>query len=880
MWRSPSAPHVASVEEVVSMLHTTPRGLSSQEAERRLQQVGPNQIQKAPPIFLWKILWHQFSSPFIYLLLAAAGISLFLGDYIDAGVISTVLILNATIGFIQEYRAEKAVEALRSLTAPQATVLRDGVEQRLPAAQLVPGDVVLLESGVRVPADIRLSEAILLQIDESILTGESAPVYKDPSPLPAETPLSDRKNMVYAGTMVTSGRGRGYVVATGALTEMGRIAQSLAQTEKGDIPLLRRMERLAKLIGIFIAGGTGLVFFLGLLFGYPLWEMFKVGVGVAVAAIPEGLPIVLTVTLARRVWAMAQRNALVRHLAAIETIGRATVIGSDKTGTLTENRMTVRAFWTDGKRWLPAPSNKDGIEALQALALEISVLANEAELADESSPERGGSGDPTDLALLWAALQAGYAPKAIRIAQPEVLRIPFEPERRYAASFRQKGPSAYTLYLKGAPEKVLSLCTHRLTREGLVPIDSDFVLNAVASLAQEGMRVLGLAYKPNLSTLPSPPFPPTDLIFVGLVGLMDPPRSGVSQAVADCQAAGIRVVMITGDHAVTAQAIAAQIGISTPEVITGEMLQRLSPAQLEEKIETVNVYARVSPEQKLEIVRLLQKKGEIVAVTGDGVNDAPALKAAHVGIGMGKGGTDVAREASDIILADDNFVTIRNAVEEGRTAFQNIRNATFFLLSTGMASILLFLVAILLGWPMPILPAQLLWLNLVTNGLQDVAMAFEPPLPGLMRQKPRPPDEGIISPLLWERTLFIALLMAGVVAYLFWYEYRLTGDLGKAQTVALTTFVLFQNFHIGNARAEYLSAFRLSPFRNPFLVGAALIALGVHAMALYLPPTQFVLRVVPIEPAAWLRSIVWALSVILVGEAHKWMRSPQRAWHG
>ncbi|MEN2993687.1 MAG: HAD-IC family P-type ATPase [Bacteroidia bacterium] len=879
MWRSPSAPHAASVEEVASTLHTTSGGLSSQEAARRLQQVGPNHIQKAPSISLWKILWHQFSSPFIYLLLAAAGISLLLKDYVDAAVISAVLILNAVIGFIQEYKAEKAVEALRSLTAPQATVLRDGVEQRLPAAQLVPGDVVLLESGARVPADIRLSETILLQVDESILTGESTPVYKDPTPLPEETPLPDRKNMVYAGTIVTSGRGRGYVVATGALTELGRIAESLAQTEKVGIPLLERMERLASVIGIFILSGIALIFFLGLLLGYSLVEMFKVGVGVAVAAIPEGLPIVLTVTLARRVWAMAQRNALVRRLAAIETIGRATVIGSDKTGTLTENRMTVQAFWTDGTRWSPAPPNLREQDPLQALALEISVLANEAEIT-EARARASGSGDPTDLALLWAAIEAGYSPKALRTAQPEVLRIPFEPERRYAASFRQKGPSHYTLYLKGAPEKVLALCSQRLTQQGLVPIDTDFVLEAVASLAQGGMRVLGLAYKPNLSALPSPPFQLADLIFVGLVGLMDPPRPGVSQAVADCQAAGIRVIMITGDHAATAQAIAAQIGLSTPEVITGEMLERLSPEQLEEKIETVNVYARVSPEQKLEIVRLLQKKGEIVAVTGDGVNDAPALKAAHVGIGMGKGGTDVAREASDIILADDNFVTIRNAVEEGRTAFQNIRNATFFLLSTGAASILLFLLAILLGWPMPILPAQLLWLNLVTNGLQDVAMAFEPALPGLMRQKPRPPNEGIISPLLWERTLLIALLMAGVVAYLFWYEYQLTGDLAKAQTVALTTFVLFQNFHIGNARAEYLSAFRLSPFRNPFLLGAALIALGVHAAALYLPPTQFVLRVVPIELEAWLRSIVWALSVIVVGEAHKWLRSPQRAWRG
>lgn len=871
--------HALTLEEVQSYLDTSVAGLTTREAKLRLQSFGPNRIEKRKPVSVWNILLHQFASPFIYLLIAAALAAMILGDYTDAGVIAFVLIINATIGFIQEYNAERAVEALRSLTAPQAKVIRDGQEKRIPAEDLVPGDVVILESGTRVPADLRLFQAIALQVDESLLTGESVPVFKDTDIYGTETPLAERKNMVFAGSMVAAGRGRGIVVATGEDTELGKIAKSLAEVEPVRIPLLQKMEKLARLIGIAILSGIIAIFVIGLSSGYPVLDMFKVAVGVAVAAIPEGLPIVLTVTLARRVWEMARRNALVRRLAAIESVGSATVIGSDKTGTLTENRMVVQAFWTGTEPWHPQSLQETPKDNLKRLAIAIGVFANEAEWQDESDKE-SAIGDPTEIALLWAAAEAGLSPRALRSSEQEVYRIPFEPELRYSASFRQKPDGSYTVYLKGAPEDVVSFCKTQLTSSGEQPLLAETVLEAAKQLAAQGMRVLGLAYRPSLEGIPTGPYQPRDLIFVGLVGMMDPPRVGVPEAIADCHRAGIRVLMITGDHASTAQAIAAQIGISTPEVLTGAAMEKLPPEVLEEKIRFVNVYARVTPQQKLQIVQVLQKQGEIVAVTGDGVNDAPALNAAHVGIAMGKNGTDVAREASDIVLADDNFVTIRNAVEEGRIASQNIRNATFFLLSTAIASILLFLLAVILGWPMPMLPAQLIWLNLVTNGLQDVAMAFEPALPGLMEQKPRSPREGIISPLLWERTILIALCMTSIVAYLFWYEYNLTHDLAKAQTVALTTFVLLQNFHIGNARAEYLSAFRLSPFRNPLLLGAAILALGIHAMALYLPPTQFILRVVPIEGEAWLRSILFSLLIILVGEAHKWLRSPRRAWHG
>lgn len=880
-WRG--MPHALPSEEVASQLQTGSQGLSSSEAHRRLAEYGPNQIQSARGISVWKILLHQFASPFIYLLIAAAGVALALGDYIDAGVIAAVLIINATIGFIQEYNAEKAVEALRSLTAPQATVLRDGREIPIPAREIVPGDVVLLESGARVPADLRVFEAIALQVDESLLTGESVTVFKHPDPLPSEVPLADRKNLLFAGSIVTSGRGKAYVVATGRETELGKIAQSLTEAEETQVPLLLRMERLARFIGLVILGSIAVLFGWGLILGYSALDLFKVGVGIAVAAIPEGLPIVLTVTLARRIWIMARRNALVRRLSAIETIGSATVIGSDKTGTLTENRMTVQTYLTMEGVFAPELMKEAELTSLQRLAIQIGVLTNEATLPDEQRRE-SATGDPTEVALLWAACQAGLSPAALREAYPEKEQIPFEPELQYSASVRATPEGGLSAYVKGAPERVLGFCTQVEKADGPTPLtesDREAILASIQKLAAEGMRVLGLAYAPSLSDKQTP-YKPEKLVWVGLVGLIDPPRQGVPEAIADCQKAGIRVLMITGDHAVTARAIAAQIGIASPEaeVLTGAEMEKLSEAELVEKVSQVQVYARVTPQQKLQIVQALQAKGETVAVTGDGVNDAPALKAAHVGIAMGKEGTDVAREAADIVLADDNFVTIRNAVEEGRTAFQNIRNATFFLLSTGAASILLFLVAVSLGWPMPMLPAQLLWLNLVTNGLQDVAMAFEPALPGLMRQKPRSAREGILSPLLWERTVLVAFLMTGVGAYLFWYEYTLTGSLAKAQTVALTTFVLFQNFHLGNARSEYLSVFRLNPLRNPLLLGAALLALTIHVGALYLPPTQYILRVVPIEGEAWLRSVLAAFSVVVVGELHKWIRHPRRAWKG
>ncbi|OYT70309.1 MAG: ATPase [Armatimonadetes bacterium CP1_7O] len=880
-------PHALIPEQVAHYLQTNPQGLTLQEVKRRLQQYGYNEIEQIKPISVFQLIVHQFQSPLIYILLAAGIVTLLLGEYIDSGVIAAVLVLNATIGFIQEFRAEKSVRALMQLTAPHALVIREGKEYDIESRVLVPGDVVVVESGVRVPADIRLFQATALQVDESLLTGESVPVYKQVAPVPPETPIADRANMLYSGSIVVSGRGRGYVVATGKHTELGKIAGSMREQRVEETPLQRRMRQFANIVGIVIGVSCVIIFALGLALGNTAVDMFKVVVGVAVAAIPEGLPIVLTITLALRVSAMAKRNALVRRLHAVETLGSTTVIGSDKTGTLTENRMTVQEYWTAGEWYRIHELETDAIprddEHPFVLALLTSVLTNEAQVRRIGEDEYEIHGDPTEAALLIAALKAGFHHEEWRARHPVVGEIPFEPELQYSASIRERGDEHW-IFVKGAPERVLRMATRWLTPDGELPLDSKAqaeILHHAQAMAERGLRVLGLAYRrcdQRIDIRVGVP-EPSELIFIGLVGMIDPPRRGVPEAIEECHQAGIRVLMITGDHAATARAIAAQLRIAPPdaEVITGAEMERMSDEALRERVRTVNVFARVSPEHKLRVVRALQANGEIVAVTGDGVNDAPALRAADVGVAMGKSGTDVAREAADIVLADDNFVSIRNAVEEGRVAFKNVRNATFFLISTGAGSVLMFLFAVLLGLPMPMLPAQLLWLNLVTNGLQDVAMAFEPGDKSLMRQKPRPREEGIISKVLWERTVLVGLLMAIAGLGLFHYEYELTGSLTRAQTVTLTTVVLFQNFHVGNARSEFRSAFLLSPLRNPFLLIAAITATAIHALALYLPITQFILRVEPIELEAWLRSVLVAFSVVLVVELHKWIRHPHLA---
>ncbi|MDY7101052.1 MAG: HAD-IC family P-type ATPase [Actinomycetota bacterium] len=891
--RTPDIPgdawHLLDARDVEQRLETGGHGLVQQEAEARLARYGPNQLEEEPPPPGWLVFVRQFRSPLIFILLIALGVTLLLGEYLDASVIAAVLALNAVIGFTQERKAEGAVRALMQLVVPHARVIRDGQDHELDSRELVPGDVVLLESGARIPADLRLVSTTALQIDESLLTGESAPVTKTTDALDADVVLSDRSCMAYTGATVTAGRGAGIVVATGARTELGAIAGLMRAEEVSATPLQLRMDHFARVIGVAVAAAAFVAFISGVALGEPVEDMFLVAVAMAVSAVPEGLPVAVTITLAVGVRRMARRNAIIRRLPAVETLGSTTVIGSDKTGTLTENRMTVEEVWICGHHFALAGGVPDGefleedepaaIDDERALHLTLlaGLMTNEADLHWRDG-ELTTTGDPTEVALLLSALTAGLEPGDVRTAYPIFAEIPFEPAQRYSATIRDRH-GEHVVFVKGAPERVVGMCTEMLTDDGPVPVDAARIARAARELAGRGQRVLAFAQRRLAEPLTgaSEVAEPEGLVFLGLQAMIDPPRAGVRDSIAACRAAGIRVVMITGDHADTACAIADQLGIDGADgALTGAELADVDEDALAALVDGVSVYARVSPEDKLRIVRALQARGDVVAVTGDGVNDAPALKAAQIGIAMGDKGTDVAREASEMVLADDNFVSITSAVEEGRVTFDNIRKVTFFLVSTGAAEVTAILVAVWLGWPLVLLPAQLLWLNLVTNGLQDVALAFEPAERGVLRRPPRSPGGGVLDRLLWERVVLAGLVMGAGMLLMFRWELDSTDSLIRAQTVALTTMVVYQVFQAGNARSETESVLRRNPFSNRFLFLATIAALSIHVAALYLPPTQYVLRVEPIGFGAWLRILVVATSIIVAMEVHKALRPDGR----
>ena len=858
------------------------RGLSSEEAEQRLAEYGPNRLEDSEGRPWWQTLLDQFRSPLIYILLIAAVVTLLLEEYVDAGVIAAVLVLNAVIGFYQERKAEQAVQALMELVSPTATVLRDGHEQETDAEQVVPGDIVLLSSGGKVPADARLLQASSLQIDESLLTGESTVVGKDPEPVDEDAPIAERSCMVFDGTAVASGRGRGVVVATGGATELGKIAEQMREAEELSTPLAQRMAGFANIIGLIILVSVVLTLAYGLLLGEPLDEMLLTAAALAVATVPEALPVVLTVTLARGVQRMAQRRAIIRRLPAVETLGSATFIGSDKTGTLTRNEMTVREVWVAGRTHDLGEAPEDPREAetrelpdadadAATRATLASVLANEAELklTDDGVETRG---DPTETALLVAATRSGYDVEALRRSWVERAQIPFESQRQYAASYRERD-GEHHVFVKGAPERVLAMCRD-LAGDG---IDEDAIREAQEDMARRGLRVLATAHA-RLDAAPDPddPAEPGDLTFLGLHGLLDPPREGVKEAIEAAQRAGQRVVMITGGHAATARAIAHDLGIVADEdatVLTGREIGDCSDTDLADAVAEVAVFARVEPGHKLRIVEAAQQRGEVVAVTGDGVNDAPALKRAEIGVSMGQAGTDVAREASELVLADDNFVTIESAIEEGRVTFDNVRKVTFFLVSTGVGTFLIVPATLLLGWPLILVPAQLLWANVVTKGLQDLALAFEPGEPDVLDQAPRGHREPVVTGPLWLRSAITgAVIAAGTLRMYGWALAQGAMSLEQARTVALSTLVVFQAFHLFSSRSELRSVFSMSVTGNRFLFLAQAGALVVHVAALYLPATQFVLRVEPIPLGAWGLIVAVSLSVLLVIELDKLIR--------
>jgi magnesium-transporting ATPase (P-type) len=889
--REPSRPwHALPADEVVAALDTDlETGLTSQEAAVRLEREGRNELQPDEPKSDLAILLDQFTSPLIYILLIAFVVTIVIDEYTDAGVIAAVLIINATIGFIQERRADRSVHALMQLTSPSSIVIRDGEQCDVDSAELVPGDVVLLTSGTLVPADLRLARATTLAIDESLLTGESEPAAKHPAPVAEDTLAADRTSIAHMGSSVATGRGRAVVVETGIATELGAIAESIRAEEQPETPLQQRMDRFANVIAVAVLGSTLVAFGLGVALGGAVDEMFLTAVALAVAVVPEGLPVAFTVAMALGVRRMAARNALIRRLPAVETLGSTDTIGSDKTGTLTENRMTVLRLWTpagwatirrEGEELEPGLVDaREEVHAAphDALAdtIRTGVLSNEGELHHHHDRIEH-RGDPTETALLEAAFHVGLGPDQLRTDADELATVPFESELRYAYVVTDEaGP---VLRLKGAPERVIDLCTTMAGSDGPVPIDPDAVHEAAERMAGDGLRVLAMAQRHLDVELVDPEHPPApeELTLTGLVGMQDPPRVGVKEAIARCRAAGMRVVMITGDHAATARAIARDLDLVDDDeapVLTGRELEHLDDDDLRARVGDVDVYARVAPEHKLRVVQALQAGGEVVAVTGDGVNDAPALKAADIGIAMGREGTDVAREASDMVLTDDNFVSIANAVEEGRVVFDNVRKVTYFLLSTGAAAIAAILYSIAAGLPLPYVPAALLWLNVVTNGLQDVALAFEPGEPDVLDRPPRARREGIVNRVLWERTVLCGLTMAAGSMWVF--HWAIDGGLSADQQrgAALTTLVVAMAVHVYNARSERRSLIVTHVRGNRFLLIATIIALTVHVAASYWAPTQRVLQIAPVTPAGWARIAAVGIVVALASEAHKaWRR--------
>ncbi|MEX2329040.1 MAG: HAD-IC family P-type ATPase, partial [Nitriliruptoraceae bacterium] len=851
------------------------------EARSRLEVHGANELERERRQTAWQALLAQFTSPLISILVVAFVVTFLIAEYTDAAVIAAVLAINATIGFVQERRAEQSVDALMALAAPRSMVLRDGHLVEVDAAELVPGDVVELASGTRVPADLRLVRTTTLDIDESLLTGESATVRKSTDPVAADLLAVDRVNLAFMGTVVSSGRGTGVVVETAAGTQLGSIAQSIRAQERPTTPLQARMTRFAHVVAVAVLGSTAVAFVAGVALGAPAEEMFLTAVALAVAVVPEGLPVALTVALALGVRRMASRRAIIRSLPAVETLGSTDVIGSDKTGTLTANRMTVVAVWTPCAGHL-AVGDVDVVDLSgpePTAVVRTVVLSNEADLAHETDEDVvvEEHGDPTEVALLEFAVRTGVDVAAVRRDTAVLAEVPFESRLRLA--YVVVDEDGAVLRAKGAPERILELCD-AMGVDHEVVFDPDVVLAEAERMAADGLRVLATAQR-RLDTEvddvdPHAPPRARGLVLTGLVGMHDPPRRGVLESIRRCRRAGIRVVMITGDHAATARAIARELEIVDADdarVVTGVELESTDDSALEAIVAEVDVFARVAPDHKLRVVRALQAAGRVVAVTGDGVNDGPALKAADIGVAMGRSGTDVAREASDMVLTDDDFVSIAAAVEEGRVVFDNVRKVTYFLLSTGAASIVAIIASIFAGLPLPYVPAALLWLNVVTNGLQDVALAFDQGEPDVLDRPPRRRDEGVVNRVLWERTALTGVTLAAGSLWLFVWAIDAGLDAAQQRGAALTTLVVAMAFHVYNARSERRSIVATHVAGNRFLLVSSLGAVALHVGALYWQPTRDVLQVADVPAAAWLRIGVVALAVVLVSEGHKWWRS-------
>lgn len=882
---SETAWHMQSPEAVLQNLETDIDGLSNTEAMRRLEEYGFNRLAEERKTPVFQVILDQFKDPLIYILIIAGFVTILLQDFTDAAVIFSVVILNAVIGFTQEYRAEESIRSLAKLLAPQATVVRDGYEQEIDAEMLVPGDIVVLQSGQKIPADIRLIRAKEFQVEEAAFTGESLPVSKtaDPIPEPDVQPF-EQKNIIFMGSIVTSGRATGAVIATGSATQLGQISEEVRAVGRIKTPLQGRVEVLSRYIIIATVGFgiAGLV--AGVARGEDITQLLLAVIAMAVAVVPEGLPIALTVALAVAVNRMAKQNAIIRHLPAIETIGSSTVVGSDKTGTLTRNEMTVQRVFADGRVYKVEGSGYEPVgtitvdsERVDAKAnellewtLRIGLLANESNLVKENGRWRA-HGDPTEVALIVSAYRGGLDKEREEQDYPQLDILPFESELQYMATLNRHNDEVYLL-AKGAPETVLSLSRSVAGTRAGIELHKTAALEAANDFADQGLRVLGMAYKKMPPDTTEVTHDDVDgLTFIGIQGMMDPPRPEAIEAVDGAKASGIRVIMITGDNSRTALSIAKTMGIAENggSVVTGRDLDNIDETEVKRVVVTTPVFARVSPQHKFRIVNALKANGEIVAITGDGVNDAAALKAAHIGVAMGITGTDVAKEASDMVVVDDNFASIYRAIIEGRVAFDNIRKVTYFLLTTGAGALIAIFATIVTEIPLILLPAQILWMNLVTNGLQDVALAFDPKEEGIEKRRPRDPKEGILSRTLIIRLAILATIIAVGSFGIFVFTLATDTSLEYARTIALTTLVFAQFFHVFNARSERTSVFRQNPLKNRFLFYSVIAAFAAQMALIYLPILQTIFRTTALELSDLLIALAIASTVLIGSEFDK-----------
>ncbi len=876
--------HEIDVKSVMKDIGTKKDGLSDSEAKTRLMEFGENEIRRKRKISKLKIFANQFTSPLVIILIFATILSAAIGEMLDAIVIFIILIFNACFGFFQEYKAEKTIEALKKLTALEATVIRDGKRKTIPSRELVPGDIVVLEQGAKVPADIRIMKEIELKVDESALTGESVPVSKCTEPVKCDA-LADIASVAFMGTIVTYGRGHGVVVNTGMRTEIGKIAKMVEEAAEQATPLQERLGEFAKKLGFIVIGISIIVIAIGILRGHAMMEMITTGIALAVAAIPEGLPAIVTITLAIGLKKLAKHNALVKKLPAVEALGSTSVICADKTGTLTKNEMTVRKMWYNdklievtGKGFEPKGeflSNKKKVDTDKDKSLELllrtGALCNNAYMEKNKSGEIGIIGDPTEGALIVASAKVGLGRDILEKKNPRTDEIPFTSERKMMSTVNKTG-GKNILYVKGAPETILDLCDRIYDNGRIRKLDRKqirVILDINRNLTNDALRVLAFAYREVKANKVSEKSE-KDLIFVGLAGMIDPPRSDVKENIILCRKAGIKTVMITGDHKNTALAVAKEIDLfkEGDRSLTGTELDSLSDKGLEDIVEKVSVYARVNPEHKVRIVKAFKDKGHIIAMTGDGVNDAPALKNADIGIAMGIKGTDVAKEASDMILADDDFSNIVRAVEGGRHIYDNIKKFIYYLLSSNIGEVLVVLLAMLIfvdssgSALLPLLAVHLLWINLVTDGPPALALGIDPPSPDVMNRPPRDPNEPILTRGAKHFLILVGIIMCIGTLGVFWWG--LADGLDKARTLAFTTLVIYEMFNVINCRSLKYSMFRIGIFSNRKLIYAIGVSVLLQLLVIYVPAIQVGFRTVALGLFDWVVILAVSSTVLII----------------